>query len=303
MEVILKRDKLPLITYQRQSRTDVRRWRHRAGDLCCRESLAPQHRYFATTDDTPVDWHGNVTAPNTLSRKYLATIGIAAVLILGLGLVARIAINGRDTAPPAAPSESFTLERLSQENQLLDISAFIEKRVDAAAPLVVRVPSFNAAGIRWGARDTIVTTSPLRPVFVAVSHVPDTLRPAVDTTAPRSARGWLFVVGRDKDGRVISWQGISGGVTTTACGTNHIDAYVLGFIPGSGFAGAGVFDLAGQLQGMVVNCGSELVPIPRAEMLRLMADTASVNVLTDSADSARVHAAGSPRMRAPKRRR
>ncbi len=226
-----------------------------------------------------------MTAPNTLSRKYLATIGIVAVLILGLGLVIRIAINGRDTAPATTPAESFSLERLSQENQLLEISAFIQQRVNAVAPLIVRIPSFDAAGIRWGARDTIVTTSTVRPVFVALSNVTDTLRPPVFTTTARSAREWLFVVGRDKGGRVISWQGIPGGVTTIACGNNQIDTYVLGFIPGSGFAGAGLFDLAGQLQGMIVNCGSELVPIPRAEMLRLMSDTASVNAPTDSADS------------------
>src|SRR5688572_14503676 len=98
-----------------------------------------------------------------VSRRFIAVLAGASVAIIVLGLLARDALIGPDAPQSAPPSEAAALQRFSEENQLRGISAYLGERIAAVAPAVVRAPALDASGLRWGARDTILTTSPQRP--------------------------------------------------------------------------------------------------------------------------------------------
>ena len=220
------------------------------------------------------------TAP--LSKRYLGVLILAAAIIIALGLLARDSILGSEAADAAPPSEASALQRLSQENQLRGMSTFINERVAAVSAFVVRIPALDASGIRWGNRDTVVTTAFGRPVVSLQTFGTDTLRApfALETDSVR--RDWMLIVARDAGERVISWYGISGGRATSRCGQLVLDKFVLGFPIAPEFAGGGVFDLLGRARGMVVNCGDSFAAIPASEVIRLLSDTTTIAPATDS---------------------
>ncbi len=167
----------------------------------------------------------------------------------------------------------------------------------AVAPMVVRVPTRDASGLRWGNRDTVITTSPERPVFVVEPIVPDSVRPRFAVTQDSLRRDWLLVVARDPGERLISWYGIYGGRSFGRCGTRVVEKLMLGLPLTREFSGAGVFDLDGRVRGMIVDCGSDLAAIPAPELRRLLADTTVFVLPVDSAaaDSLAADTAGATR--------
>lgn len=211
-----------------------------------------------------------------LSRKYLGALIVAAIAIIALGLLARGALVGPGAPQTAPPSEASALQRFSQESQLRSIAGYINYRVAAVAPQVVRVPTRGASGIKWGDRDSVISTSPERPVLLVQPVTADSLRPpfALDSDSVRS--DWVLVVGRDPGERVVSWYGMSGGRSYGRCGARIVEKYVLGLPLTPELAGAGVFDLAGRLRGMVVDCGDGYAAVTGSELKRLLADTAAV---------------------------
>ncbi|MEO5903013.1 MAG: hypothetical protein ABIQ55_03285 [Gemmatimonadaceae bacterium] len=221
----------------------------------------------------------------TLDRRYIATIALIALSIIAIGVgVKRIFVP--DDAPASTPvSEASALEQLSHENQLNDIATFINERIDASSAFVVRITDSTAAGVAWTTPDTLITTAAdllvrkvQRPAFDSTS-----VRTAIDTTS--LAKGWLVVVGRDAGNRVVSWNGIGGGVTTISCRSSQLDRIVISVPQAPEFAGAGVFDLAGRLVGLVVNCGANgFAAIPPREIGRVLsASSVTADSLTDSA--------------------
>lgn len=220
----------------------------------------------------------------TLNRKYLGALAVAAIVIIGTGVLARASLRAPAATQAAPPSEASALQRFSQENQLRGISGFVGERVAAVAPHVVRVPEHEASGIRWGGGDTIVTTRADRPAVAIVSAIPLEPRSPLSLDSDSVRRDWVIVVARDQVERVVSWSGMSGGRSSAACGPRVVEKYVLGFPPGRDFAGGGVFDLAGRLRGMVIHCGDALVAVPASEVMRLMADTLAI--VPDSAGGA-----------------
>jgi hypothetical protein len=227
-----------------------------------------------------------VSEEQTLSRGYITALAAAAVLIIGTGLLIRDRLIDPVAPQTTPPSEAFALQRLSQESQLRDIAAFMEDRVRAVSPFVVRGGIADASGLRWGAGDSVLSTTTERPVVMMLPLLSDTLRPPVAPATDSLTTDWLLVVGRDPTNRVISAYGISGGRAMAACGSKPIEKLVIGMSVGPEFAGAGIFDLAGRLRGMVVRCGDEhLAAIPTLEVARLLTDTgfvAAASIMTDS---------------------
>jgi len=211
-----------------------------------------------------------------LNRKYLGALVVAAIAIIMLGLMARRALVVPGAPQTAPPSEASTLQRLTQENQLRSISVYINERIAAIAPQVVRVPARGASGIKWGDRDSVISTSPDRPVLLVQPVSSDSLRPPFALDSDSVRRDWVLVVGRDPGERVVSWYGMSGGRSYGRCGGRIVDKYVLGVPLTPELSGAGVFDLAGRLRGMIVDCGDGYAAVTGSELRRLLADTAGV---------------------------
>lgn len=229
-----------------------------------------------------------VTEEQTLSRGYITALAAVAVVIIGTGLLVRDRLISPVAPQTTPPSEAFALQRLSQESQLRETATFLQERMKAVSPFVLRVAG-DATGLRWGAGDSVLSTTTARPVVLMLPLLSDTLRPPVASHADSLGASWLLVVGRDQTNRLISAYGISGGRAIAVCGSKLIEKLVIGTAVGSEFAGAGIFDLAGRLRGMVVRCGNDaLAAIPTDEVARLLADTTTVatdSVGTDSAVS------------------
>ncbi len=221
----------------------------------------------------------------TLDRRYVGIIALIAASVLAIGLAAKWAFAPEDTPASTPLSEASALQQLSRENQLNDIATFINERIDASSAFVVRMSDSTAPGIAWTTADTLITTTPdflvrkvQRPAFDSSSS-----RVPIDTASV--ANGWLVIVGKDAGNRVISWNGIGGGFTTTPCQSRQLDKIVISVPQAPEFAGAGVFDLTGRLVGLVVNCGANgLTAIPPTEIARALSDLRLLpaDSLTDS---------------------
>jgi S1-C subfamily serine protease len=214
-----------------------------------------------------------------VSRKYLAALAVAAVLILAGGLLVRRSLAPRTPARNAAapPSEAAALRQLSQEGQLRRMAEFVAERVAAVAPLVVYVPEARAAGIRW--RDgLLLSTRPDRPVVAFPRGVVDSVAPALEVTVDAgdsTPPGWLVAVGRRADGQVVSATGLVGGRAGTRCAGRDVETYVVSAPLPDPLAGAGLFALDGRLLGLVARCGDRLAALPARELIRLHAESES----------------------------
>jgi hypothetical protein len=210
-----------------------------------------------------------------VSRKYLATLALVAVLILVGGLAARRALGRDDAAHPSAPpSEASALQQLSQEGLLRRTSEYVAQRVAAAAAAVEYLPALRASGVRW--RDgLVVSTDPARPVVAVPDPARDSLAPVAEVVADSTDGGWVLAVARHADGQVLSASGLIGGRATARCAEHDVEEYVLGVPLDERFAGAGLFTLGGRLLGVVVRCGERVAALPATEVARLLARGAS----------------------------
>ena len=211
-----------------------------------------------------------------MSRKYLASLALAAVIVLTIGMLLRERLLRAQTARPAPPSEASTLQQLSQAGQLRRLSEFLSERVAAVAPLVAYVPEAGAAGVRWGQGDSVVTTLPALPIVAVPAPAGDTAHRSSIAVPDSTKHEWVLVVGRTSRGAVVSAAGILGGRTTARCGDIQLTEYVVSTALHDGFAGAGLFDLTGRTLGLIVRCGERRVATPMREVARVLADTGSV---------------------------
>jgi hypothetical protein len=237
----------------------------------------------------------------TISRRHLAVFATVAIAILALGTLLRDRLIQQDAPKTTPPSEAFALQRLSQENQLRDIATYLSERVKSVAPFVVRQRSLGITGIRWGSGDSVLTTTREHPVSLVLPLLPDTLRPPVAPSSDSLGMDWLLLVGRDGANRIISEHGISGGTALSACASRPVVKYILGLSIAPEFAGAGIFDLSGQLRGMVIACGESFAPVPSEEIPRLLRDTVSFITVPAELDSSTTQLPASPKRSLQKR--
>lgn len=211
-----------------------------------------------------------------MSRKYIASLALAAFVVLSVGSFVRDRLLRAQAPTPAPPSEGSALQQLSQEGQLRRLSGFLSDRVVAVSPLVAYVADAEATGVRWGTGDSLVTTLPSRLVVAVRAPASDTVRGSFVMAIDSARHDWVLVVGRTSDGAVVSSAGVLGGQTTARCGVQQLTEYVINIPLHDRFAGAGLFDLGGRTIGMIVRCGTRNAAVPAWEVARLLADTGSV---------------------------
>ena len=215
-----------------------------------------------------------------VSRRYVGTLAVVAVLLLTAGLLLRSRLYPHpvETAPP---SEAATLRQLSQEGQLRRSAAYLAQQARTVAANVEYVPATGASGV-WWSPDTLLSSTRARTI-VPITRAEASADPAqrADSMrrdlviAPDSTYvGWVALVGKDPRGEVISAQLLAGGRSTVTCDGATIERYVLGAALDASFAGAGVFRLDGTALGLVVWCGAQLAAVPAHEVRRLLAASA-----------------------------
>lgn len=206
----------------------------------------------------------------TVSRRYVATLAAIAVVLLAVGLLARRWLETPRAASAAPPSQASALQQLSMSGQLRRTATFVAERAAESGAFITFVPATGATGIRWR-NDTLVTTDRTHVVRALVSASADSGQGVVRIAPDTVRRDWLLVVARDSSGHLLSTSTLAGGRTTTSCGGRMLERYVLGAPLDERLAGAGIFNVDGELLGMAVWCGERVVAIPAREITPLLA--------------------------------
>jgi hypothetical protein len=207
----------------------------------------------------------------TLSRRYVLILVGLALLILIVGGLLR---PKKPVAQPPSPSDTASLDRLVQREDLRRMADFLARSAASVADKVVYVRDRRASGVIWERQGQAITTmtsagEPRAPLLLASTN--STQAPvALAAAAPVDGR-WIVIVGRSPDGKLQWTAGLGGGTRPAVCdGLNYSEILINSPLPNP-LAGAGAFDLDGSLAGIVVNCSGSLHVAAAAGISSLLA--------------------------------
>ncbi len=217
-------------------------------------------------------------APGRPTPGYIAILAGAAVLILIVGALLRP--KGLAEEPSVSLTETASLQALSQRVELRDMADFLSSRVTAIGSHLVYLPGRGVSSVAWASPDSMVTSGSGQgdsPVIAELRPQDSMATPVVRTpAAPAARRGWVIVAARRPDGRLVSSVGMSGGETSLPCGQRDYKALVLSMPLGDSFQGGGIFDLEGNLIGVVGRCGTRVVALSAVDIARALTASASL---------------------------
>jgi S1-C subfamily serine protease len=225
-------------------------------------------------------------------HRYAALLALIAVAILVLGYLLRpgsksLAKRADDLTVTRAELEN--LQQLVRRNNLRNLSSnFVATAEDAIAHVALIQP-WTTNGVlvsdiglivpkRFDALPRQIGTSSgtLQQPIVPAAWIPGLpfvigrTQPDADVTPARIGKnspaqgGWVLVVGRSASGQMLLSPGILDGVTPVTCGPFIQNRWQTTIPLNQTHLGAGLFDLAGDLHGVVVPCddGPAIIPIP-----------------------------------------
>ena len=200
--------------------------------------------------------------------KYVATLALAAVLILTVGWL----IRPRDetTAPTALPSEGelARLARLSERRSLENMTAYFSGVAEDVDASVVRAPSGETSGLVWN-ETTIVSARASEPGDAAAGLPVSAMRrpnaalalaPVHRRETPIEPGDWVVAVWRTRQGRAFAMGNAMQTVPLT-CGTVATREVLCSLPFTETMTGGGLFDAAGELIGVIASCGGHLAAI------------------------------------------
>jgi PDZ domain len=215
-----------------------------------------------------------------LTPRYLATLMVAAVLILVVGSALRPRKPSADTTPPLSQTEVGRLQRLAERQALETTSNHFATIAADVATRIVQVGRTSTTAIVWSAElvvapgqvgpapeaTTVVTASGEELAASRAAGGPDLplsgyqvagqLEPALrrDIGAPELASGqWLIAVWRGSSGPVFA-PGHFVETRATRCGSLVARELATTLELAAPMAGAGLFDLDGALVAVVLPC-------------------------------------------------
>lgn len=210
-----------------------------------------------------------------MNRGYISALAAVAVAILVGGslfrpkqpaIVHTPAANLRETPVPAPVPPAQT-----RRGQMRQMGEFVSERTIEASRHVVYVPAARASGIVWHGGNVVSITRDGSMVQLATLAPPSESMPARPSSADRISQStWVVVVGRTEDGRTISASGMLGGTVDAKCRDQSVRKLLSNVNTGEEFAGGGVFDISGDLVGMVVRCNNSWVAVTHSDVDRLL---------------------------------
>ncbi len=193
----------------------------------------------------------------SISRKYLAILALTAAGILFIG--GRFRPRQAETAP--SPTETAVLQQRVRRDQAAGIGQYLASRAAELADQAVFLPSRGTSGVRYGSPEKVLTVDGsgelIEPVL-AVAEISSKVTPVPVVTSQRNPDSWVLIVGRSRDDQPL-WTAVMQGVKETViCNDVAYQQLVLNVTLDMGFAGAGAFDLDGNLAGIVMPCAGSL---------------------------------------------
>ena len=221
-------------------------------------------------------------------HRYTAVLAIIACVILTIGLLLKPPQSKQQDPLAITRSELENLQQLVRRNNLRNLSSSFsnvatqagEHLTAFASPPAMRGVSISGLGI--------VAAKPLdslpRPITVAQGAAPvstvwtpglpflvvqtSEIFPATPAETSPSQGSWVVAVSASTSGEPMFSPGMYNGIVDATCG-EFIRRRILTTIPlTASQTGAGLFDLAGDLHGVVLPCEDGVAIIPLSEIRR-----------------------------------
>lgn len=208
-----------------------------------------------------------------MKKSYVAALAMAAAAILIAGALIR-------PRPALKPAPAVAQPAQSRRGQMRQISDFLAERASSSAIHVSWVHSSQASGVRWPDGQIVVSAAP--PALVGRASIVTDAQSAPVSLAPGdrfTQAGWIVVVGRNANNEAITTSGILGGVADTNCDSIKVRKLLFNTSLDAAFAGGGVFDLSGDLLGLVIRCGSSWTAITHDSVASLLGQQAGTEAV------------------------
>jgi S1-C subfamily serine protease len=215
-------------------------------------------------------------------RNYAYLLAVIALLILAVGYIFR----PRKNTPAISQSDVLRLEQLAQKQNLRRLADYFHGFSAGPANHVVRITGADRSAVAWSAPGVYATASTGlpnarmrivgpgvdQPASIAVfgPHVPvatfqaggDSKTDAAPVAVTAPVEGdWVVAVARRADGELLVSPGLHSGLVLSPCGDTTYEQLVSNIPLSRESNGAGVFDLDGNLLGIVVDCGTRMAAL------------------------------------------
>jgi len=236
------------------------------------------------------------------SPKYVAWLAGIAAAILVLGTALKPSKRGPETPAPSQ-AELIRLERLSQRQALIDISGYFAGAASRLVLHFVRVEALESSGVVWGPEGRVVAAHSAHPaefpstvraaagdpmpaeLLSAPPHLPvAVLRadPAAGVAVDHSETHridpgqWILAVWRPPDRSHSFSPGHFLGSSPSTCEGMTAEEIAVSIPLSDKMLGGGLFDLDGNLLGLIVRCGSRPAAISVSSVETAVAESLSL---------------------------
>ena len=227
-------------------------------------------------------------------REYIAVLALASAAILGIGVFMK-----PQELPEATISseDAQRLQLLTQRRNLENLADYFSKIADGVQPSLVWLDESQTTGLVWNEERLIVTAGPsqfppkvkafsihgdvdLEPTILSGDFQATALKPAesadilqpvrVGTPNALSPGMWILQVVRQAGGTHLFTPGVFGGTTLTKCGELEHQTLQSSLPLGEAALGGGLFDVDGNLLGIILRCDGQIVAVTPDDVNREM---------------------------------
>jgi S1-C subfamily serine protease len=233
-------------------------------------------------------------------RQYIAVIAVTSVVVLALGVLLK---PKQLPAPTISGEETLRLQTLTQRRNLENLAVYFSEVAGGIQPGLVWLNEIALTGLVWNQEGLIVTAGPnhLTPEEVTAlttrgnitvkSQLLSVNFRAASLEAPRGSRLqpvhksnfqgltpgiWIIQVARQAGGNYLFTPGVYGGIAPTRCGSTEYQAIQSNLPLTDSALGGGLFDVDGNLLGVLLRCGDHLAAVVPADVDRELARAASL---------------------------
>lgn len=217
--------------------------------------------------------------------KYIATLAIASVLILTVGILVRPRPEKVEPGTMRTPGEIVRLERLTQRRSVADFAEYFAYVAGLVEQSVLLLESSGRTGLIWES-DSVLTAAKRGPfpsvdrtalgqdefelsTEIAGPHLPYVLlRTPVEADPIQrvparfySAGSWLVAVWRTPDGSIRYTAGHLLGSAERSCMGVEVTEVLTNFHARTLTPGSGLFDIDGDMVAVALPCETEVIAV------------------------------------------
>lgn len=241
-----------------------------------------------------------MSRPIRTNARYLTVLAAAAALILVVGGLLRPRPR-LEEQPPPSETDIARLTRLTQRRSLENLSAYFSTLATESMPYLVGLADEDLSGVVWDAHGTIASTrltarhsqtshlitadgqtvladvdwAPASPI-VAVHMQATTLPPRRAATLPRPG-DWILAMWKTRENTPVFVPTNFLQTLTGSCSGTPVQEISTPVMFTRAMAGGGLFDLDGNLLGLITACDGRYAAISAASVDILLKDATSLS--------------------------